>query len=99
MKRLLLALTIVALLVPTARPATAADVSVDFSYNNLSGGHWIEVGDYGYGWQPDITVSDPNSRPYSDGSSAYSDRGCTWVSYEDLGCATHHYGRWSRVAD
>ena len=99
MKRLLLALTIVALLVPTARQATAADVSVDFFYNNLSGGNWIEVGDYGYGWQPDITVSDPNWRPYSDGYWAYTDVGWTWVSYEDFGWATYHYGRWSRVAD
>ncbi len=99
MKRILLALTIVALLVPTVRQAAAAEVSVDFFYNNLSGGNWIEVGDYGYGWQPDIAVSDSNWRPYSDGYWAYTDVGWTWVSYEDFGWATYHYGRWSRVAD
>jgi len=99
MKRILLALTIIALLVPTARQAAAADVSVDLFYNNLSGGNWIEVADYGYGWQPDVAVSDPNWRPYSDGYWAYTDVGWTWVSYEDFGWATYHYGRWSRLAD
>ncbi len=99
MKRIFLALTIVALFVPAARQAAAADVSVDLFYNNLSGGNWIEVGDYGYGWQPDIAVSDSNWRPYSDGYWAYTDVGWTWVSYEDFGWATYHYGRWSRVAD
>ena len=99
MKRILLALTIVALFVPAARQAAAADVSVDLFYNNLSGGNWIEVADYGYGWQPDVAVSDPNWRPYSDGYWAYTDVGWTWVSYEDFGWATYHYGRWSRLAD
>ena len=99
MKRILLALTIVALLVPAARQAAAADVSVDLFYNNLSGGDWIEAGDYGYGWQPAVAVSDSNWRPYSDGYWAYTDVGWTWVSYEDFGWATYHYGRWSRVAD
>ena len=84
---------------PAARQAVAADVSVDLFYNNLSGGNWIEVGDYGYGWQPDVAVSDPNWRPYSDGYWAYTDVGWTWVSYEDFGWATYHYGRWSRLAD
>jgi len=81
------------------RQAVAADVSVDLFYDNLSGGNWIEVGDYGYGWQPDVAVSDPNWRPYSDGYWAYTDVGWTWVSYEDFGWATYHYGRWSRVSD
>src|SRR6266704_5666998 len=99
MKRILLALTIVALFVPTVHQAAAADVSVDLFYNNLSGGNWIEVGDYGYGWQPDVAVNDPNWRPYADGYWAYTDDGWTWVSYEDFGWATYHYGRWARLAD
>src|ERR1043166_2251478 len=99
MKRILLALTIVALFMPAARQAAAADVSVDFFYNNLSGGNWIEVGDYGYGWQPAVAQSDPNWRPYSDGYWAYTDVGWTWVSYEDFGWATYHYGRWAMISD
>jgi len=100
MKKILLALTIIALFLPAARLAEAdSEVSVDFFYNNLSGGNWIEVGDYGYGWQPDVAVSDSNWRPYSDGYWAYTDVGWTWVSYEDFGWATYHYGRWARLTD
>ena len=88
-----------ALILPAVPQAKGADVSVDFFYNNLSGGNWIEVGDYGYGWQPDVAVSDSNWRPYSDGYWAYTDVGWTWVSYEDFGWATYHYGRWARLAD
>ncbi len=79
--------------------ARADDVSVDFFYNNLSGGNWIEVADYGYGWQPDVAVNDPNWRPYADGYWAYTDDGWTWISYEDFGWAAYHYGRWARLAD
>ena len=75
------------------------EVSVDFFYNNLNGGSWIEVGNYGYCWQPDIVVSDSSWRPYTDGYWAYTDLGWTWVSYEDFGWATYHYGRWVRLAD
>ena len=82
-----------------AIPQVRADVSVDFFYNNLYGGNWIDVEGYGYGWQPDVAVSDPNWRPYSDGYWAYTDYGWTWVSYEDFGWATYHYGRWANLAD
>jgi Family of unknown function (DUF6600) len=89
-------LALVLLGLPQAR---GQEVSVDFFYNNLSGGNWIEVADYGYGWQPDLAVNDPNWRPYADGYWAYTDDGWTWVSYEDFGWATYHYGRWARLAD
>src|SRR5437867_12907780 len=73
MKKILFALSMLAL-VASALPQTArADVSVAFSYNNLSGGNWIDVEDYGYGWQPDEAVSDRNWRPYADGYWAYTD--------------------------
>ena len=97
MKRFLLALAIVALILPAAPRAQADDVSVDFFYNNLSGGSWIEVADYGYCWQPDVALS-ADWRPYSDGYWAYTDLGWTWVSYEDFGWATYHYGRWVRLS-
>jgi len=79
--------------------ARGADVSLDFIYDNLSGGNWIDVEGYGYGWQPDLAVSDLNWRPYSDGYWAYTDYGWTWISYEDFGWATYHYGRWANLAD
>ena len=76
-----------------------ADVSIDFFYDNLSGGNWIDVEGYGYGWQPDLAVNDQNWRPYADGYWAYTDDGWTWVSYEDFGWATYHYGRWANLSD
>src|SRR5438874_473591 len=99
MKKILFALTILAYVLSALSQVSGADVSVDFIYNNLSGGNWIDVEGYGYGWQPDIAVSDPNWRPYSDGYWAYTDYGWTWISYEDFGWATYHYGRWARLAD
>ena len=88
-----------AFVLPALPQARADDMSIDFFYNNLSGGNWIEVADYGYGWQPDLAVNDPNWRPYADGYWAYTDDGWTWISYEDFGWATYHYGRWARLAD
>jgi hypothetical protein len=99
MKKILFALTMLACVASALPKARGDDVSIDFFYNNLSGGNWIEVGDYGYGWQPDIAVSDPNWRPYSDGYWAYTDYGWTWISYEDFGWATYHYGRWDMNAE
>src|SRR5205085_5883481 len=99
MKRIFLALTILALTLPALRQAEArTDISIDFFYDNLGDdGSWIEAGEYGYCWQPSIAVSNASWRPYSDGYWAYTDLGWTWVSYEDFGWATYHYGRWIRL--
>jgi hypothetical protein len=99
MRKLLFVFAVAVLLSPFAPQAKSQDVSVDFFYNNLNGGSWVEVGNYGYCWQPDIAVSDSSWRPYADGYWAYTDEGWTWVSYEDFGWATYHYGRWVRLAD
>ena len=99
MRRFLLAVALFALLIPAARQAEArTDVSIDFFYDNLNdGGSWLEVAGYGYCWQPTVAVSNRDWRPYSDGYWAYTDVGWTWVSYEDFGWATYHYGRWMRL--
>lgn len=99
MKKILFAVSMLAFAVSAVPQARGADTSIDFIYDNLSGGNWIEVEGYGYGWQPDLGVSDPNWRPYSDGYWAYTDYGWTWISYEDFGWATYHYGRWANLAD
>jgi hypothetical protein len=99
MKKTVFSLAIVALLLVAPELAKSDDVSVDFFYNNLSGGSWVEVADYGYCWQPDLAVSNANWRPYSNGYWAYTDLGWTWVSYEDFGWATYHYGRWTMLSD
>ena len=101
MKRILLAATILGLVLPAMSQAKAGtEVSVDFFYDNIgSDGTWVEVADYGYCWQPSVAVSNSHRRPYSDGYWAYTDVGWTWVSYEDFGWATYHYGRWTRLHD
>jgi hypothetical protein len=99
MKKLLFALSILAFAVSAVPQTRGADVSMDFIYDNLSGGNWIDAEGYGYGWQPEVVVRDPNWRPYSDGYWAYTDYGWTWISYEDFGWATYHYGRWANLAD
>lgn len=95
---MLLAVAVLALVFPALRQAEArADISIDFFYDNMGdGGNWIEAGEYGYCWQPSV-ASNANWRPYSDGYWAYTDVGWTWVSYEDFGWATYHYGRWMRL--
>ena len=98
MQKTLLLLT-VALSVHIGLPKARAEatVSVDFFYDQLSDyGDWVEVGDYGYCWQPrDV---DEDWRPYSDGRWAHTDAGWTWQSEEPYGWAVYHYGRWSRIA-
>jgi hypothetical protein len=98
MKRFLSFLALCAFLWPLLQSAQGADVSVNLFYDNLSGGNWYEVADYGYVWQPDVATNE-SWRPYTDGYWAYTDQGWTWVSYEDFGWATYHYGRWARLAD
>jgi hypothetical protein len=99
MRRLLLAVVMLGLALPAARQAEGGtEISFDFFYDNLgSDGNWVEVADYGYCWQPAVAVSSTSWRPYADGYWAYTDVGWTWVSYEDFGWATYHYGRWIRL--
>ena len=99
MKRILLALTTGGFLLSLAPRAQAdTEVSLNFFYDNLSDqGNWIEVADYGYCFQPNVAVSSSDWRPYADGYWAYTDSGWTWVSYEDFGWATYHYGRWASL--
>ena len=98
MKRIVFALSVCALCLCVLPRSNAQDVTVDFFYNSLDGGSWIDADEYGYGWQPDVAVNDPDWRPYADGYWAYTDYGWTWVSYEDFGWATYHYGGWLKLA-
>jgi hypothetical protein len=99
MKKFLIALAVFIFGASALQQAKGQEISVDYFYDNLSGGNWIDVEGYGYGWQPDIAVNDQNWRPYADGYWAYTDDGWTWISYEDFGWATYHYGRWANLAD
>ena len=76
----------------------AEGVSLSFFYDSLEPyGEWFEVPNYGYCWRP--TGVDPEWVPYSDGYWVYTDAGWTWVSYEEWGGITYHYGRWTRLYD
>jgi hypothetical protein len=79
------------------REAQKVGRSVDLFYKSLSEGSWFDVEDYGYCWQPDVAVNNSSWRPYTDGYWAYADVGWTWISYEDFGWATYHYGAWTRL--
>jgi hypothetical protein len=70
----------------------------DVFYDRLAPeGRWLYEDDYGYVWQPNVAVSTPSWRPYSDGHWVWTDRGWFWDSNEDFGWATYHYGRWILV--
>jgi hypothetical protein len=98
MKRILFSLALLAGSFFTPRAHAQDEVTLDVFYDNLSSqGSWIEVGDYGYCFQPAVAAENPNWRPYTDGYWAYTDYGWTWVSYEDFGWATYHYGRWTEL--
>lgn len=95
-KLLLLALAFTAVAPLTTRAED--EVSFEFFYDNLSPyGDWVEVGDYGTCFRP--RGVDAEWSPYTDGYWSYTDAGWTWISYEDFGDITYHYGRWVRVND
>ena len=99
-KALSLALVLAALTAPLFPQTARANVEVSFDYfqDALSPfGEWIEVGNYGLCWRP--TGVGEDWAPYTDGYWAYTDAGWTWVSYEDWGGITYHYGRWVHVRD
>jgi hypothetical protein len=77
-----------------------AGASYDLFYDRLqSDGQWFNDPTYGFVWQPNVASSDQNWRPYTDGRWVYTDRGWTWVSNENFGWATYHYGRWARPSE
>ena len=49
MKKILFALSMLAFAMSALPQARGADVSMDFIYDNLSGGNWIDAEGYGYG--------------------------------------------------
>ncbi|MBI4326022.1 MAG: hypothetical protein HY674_12255 [Chloroflexi bacterium] len=77
-----------------------AQVSYNSFYSSLAPyGSWIEVGDYGWCWQPTISVLQPTWRPYGYGGRwLYTDCGWYWQSDYSWGWAPFHYGRWQRHA-
>lgn len=85
--------------VSAAETNGTAGASYDLFYDRLqSDGQWFNDATYGSVWQPKVAFTDQQWRPYTDGRWAYTDRGWTWISNEDFGWATYHYGRWVRLS-
>ena len=65
--------------------------SVDVFYDQLSPhGTWYDDPTYGWVFAP----ADPSYLPYTNGRWTNTDYGFTWVSNDQFGWATDHYGRW-----
>lgn len=78
------------------KPVAPEEMASRFFREALSPyGEWIELGEYGRCWRPNIV--DADWAPYTLGSWAYSRYGWTWVSSEDFGGIVYHYGRWVRA--
>jgi hypothetical protein len=84
---------------PDSGAIDESSADYDIFYERLSSdGNWFYDDDYGYVWQPNVAVSTSSWRPYTDGHWVWTDRGWCWISNEDFGWATYHYGRWVRVS-
>src|SRR3982074_2129929 len=84
---------------PDSGAIDESSADYDVFYDRLSSdGNWFYDDDYGYVWQPNVAVSTLSWRPYADGHWVWTDRGWCWVSNEDFGWATYHYGRWIRIS-
>ena len=58
-------------------------------------GEWLDVGDYGHCWAPQVSTGwAPYRSGYWDLDNLW---GPSWVSYEPWGWAPYHYGRWAFV--
>jgi hypothetical protein len=84
-------------LLAVARPEPAAasvaiGVSVMFHDSLSPYGDWVDNSRFGVVWVPRRV--DHGWRPYTRGHWVYTDYEWTWVSDEDWGWATYHYGRW-----
>jgi len=75
------------------RLSVAAPQQGNIFYEGLAtDGRWLSHDKLGWVWKPYNVSGD--WRPYTVGRWIYSDYGWTWVSDEDWGWATYHYGRW-----
>jgi hypothetical protein len=70
--------------------------AVNYFYDSLSPyGSWVQIGGYGWCWQPTVAVVDLSWRPYCHrGRWVYSNCGWYWLSDYSWGWAPFHYGRW-----
>ena len=79
--------------VPVTEAAPATPTTLDYFQTQLAPyGNWLQVGGYGYCWQPAVN---PGWRPYFDGGHwVETDSGWYWQSDYPWGDIPFHYGRW-----
>jgi hypothetical protein len=73
-------------------PEELHEYSADLDEN----GRWVYSYDYGYVWNPVITVTD--WAPYTVGRWVWVRGNYIWISYEPWGWAPYHYGRWAFIS-
>jgi hypothetical protein len=86
--------------IPAPAPASRDSENTSYAtfYRKLDPyGNWMETSDYGYVFQPHQAAQSRDWRPYTTGHWVYTDAGWTWISDEQFGWATYHYGRWIRL--
>lgn len=79
---------------PSPDPAPVVEIGVESDfYQPLNPyGRWVEVEGYGRCWTP--AGVDREWRPYTNGHWQRTEAGWYWMSDEQWGWATYHYGRW-----
>jgi hypothetical protein len=77
----------------------ASDMDMSFFYSALSPhGTWHQDSSYGWVWQPNEVVTQPDWRPYAQGGHwDYTDQGWYFQSDYPWSWAAFHYGRWTRT--
>jgi hypothetical protein len=72
-------------------PDALQEYSSDFDQN----GRWVYVSEYGYIWNPTITMAE--WAPYREGHWKWMRGHYVWISREPWGWAPYHFGRWTSV--
>lgn len=74
--------------------AQGLQINFNFFFHRLSPyGRWVYIPRYGQVWYP-IGLG-PYWQPYTNGHWIYTNFGWTWVSYDEFGWITFHYGAWT----
>ncbi len=68
----------------------------EYSSDLDENGRWVYTYDYGYVWNPVITVTD--WAPYTVGRWVWVRGNYIWISYEPWGWVPYHYGRWAYLS-
>ena len=97
--RLVLPVLALGQIAATARASQGEVPYRDFLFRSKGQRELVRVGQLWLCLATEVAKEHTDWRPYAEGFWSQTDQGWTWVSYEDFGWATFHYGRWARLAD